>query len=233
MTNPQLEDGYTRIANELLEAMARINLSGYQSRVLMAIWRQTYGWHKKEDYISVSQIARMTGIDKRNVSRTLKELIEKNMIRKNGRMTAFNKNYNEWRGLRRKGIDLDTPSSSYINGKATPLNENHNESEVLDGKDINLDTPKDGGVDLDTGGISLDDKRVSELTDTKDIKDILEKKAERNLKVAALFSFKEEEKIKTLADKYELTPDEISSFKAYMDKIRREEGFSFDVARSS
>ena len=46
--SPQLEDGYTRIANELIEALMRTNLSAYQSRVLWAIWRKTYGFNKRK-----------------------------------------------------------------------------------------------------------------------------------------------------------------------------------------
>lgn len=127
MANPQLEDGFTPIANEILEAMARINLSSYQLNIVMVVWRKTYGWGKKVDWISINQIARMTGIHKRNVNQNVKKLVEKNMIRKNGRQMAFNKNHSEWKGLRRKGIDLDTLKKEGID---------------LDTKGIDLDTQK-------------------------------------------------------------------------------------------
>ena len=47
MANPQLEDGYTKIANEILEALAGINLSPYEGRALFFLIRKTYGWKKK------------------------------------------------------------------------------------------------------------------------------------------------------------------------------------------
>jgi hypothetical protein len=42
MANPQPEDGYTILANEILEAMARTKLSPTQYRLLFVVWRYTY-----------------------------------------------------------------------------------------------------------------------------------------------------------------------------------------------
>jgi len=57
-------------------------------------------------------------------------------------------------------------------------------------------------------------------------------KKERNLKVAAPFSSREEEKIKTLCQKYKLTSNEISHFKTALAKVQREEALPFDIAYS-
>lgn len=51
MANPQLEDGYTSIANEILERLALIKISATDWRVLVTIIRRTYGFHKKVDWI--------------------------------------------------------------------------------------------------------------------------------------------------------------------------------------
>lgn len=102
MANPQVENGYTRIANEIMEALMRTNLSAYQSRILWAIWRKTYGWNKTTDWISNSQLVEMTGIRKQHVSRTVKELIDRNIVTKSGYKKAFNKNYTQWRELPRQ-----------------------------------------------------------------------------------------------------------------------------------
>ena len=97
MANPQLENGHTRIANEILEALVRINLSPYESRVLWFIIRKTYGWHKKLDRISISQIANGTGILRQNVFRALKSLHLKNMIfRPSNKHVGFQKDYTMW-----------------------------------------------------------------------------------------------------------------------------------------
>jgi len=53
--SPQIENGYTRIANELLEAMARINLTPTEWKILMVIIRNTYGYHKKEERIKLAK----------------------------------------------------------------------------------------------------------------------------------------------------------------------------------
>lgn len=47
MANPQIENGYTRIANELLEALLLANLSKRQLLVALAVIRQTYGFNRK------------------------------------------------------------------------------------------------------------------------------------------------------------------------------------------
>jgi len=96
MADPQIEDGYTKIANELLEQISRVNLSSYELRVLMAIIRKTYGFNKKEDYISLSQLAEITGIRDNNICRTLKKLKAKNMVVSNGHVQGIQKDYDKW-----------------------------------------------------------------------------------------------------------------------------------------
>ena len=99
MANPQKENGHVDIANEIVEALAKIHLSSYESQVLWVIFRKTYGWHKKEDRINNTQIAEMTGIVESHVSRTIKILIKKNLIIKNGKILSFQKDYDKWKKL--------------------------------------------------------------------------------------------------------------------------------------
>jgi len=80
MSNPQIENGYTRIANELLEAIIKHPFSRREYAVLMCIIRCTYGFNKKEDAISGWQISEMTGIDRSHVSKTINELTKNNII---------------------------------------------------------------------------------------------------------------------------------------------------------
>ena len=97
MAHPQLEDGYTEIANEILEALYRINLSPYESRVLWFIIRKTYGWHKKSDRIPLSQIAEGTEILIPHVSRALRSLISRQIITRIGNnRIGFQKDYAQW-----------------------------------------------------------------------------------------------------------------------------------------
>lgn len=80
MANPQLEDGYTRIANELLEAICKFPFNGSQFRILLFLIRKTYGWHKTTDKIAYSQWVKGTGLNIRTIRRELKNLKEMNVF---------------------------------------------------------------------------------------------------------------------------------------------------------
>ena len=94
--SPQKENGYTPIANELFEAFYRCKLLEYERCVVMCIWRKTYGWQKKEDWVSNSQIEEETGIALPNITRTIKSLTTKKILVRNGKKVGVNKRYNEW-----------------------------------------------------------------------------------------------------------------------------------------
>lgn len=79
-TSPQKENGYTAIANELMDALAKYSLPGAQMQCLLLILRKTYGFNKKTDAISLSQFQKGTGISKRNVIRALDQLKKRNII---------------------------------------------------------------------------------------------------------------------------------------------------------
>lgn len=100
MANPQIENGHIDIANEIAEQLARIQLSGYESRILWVLWRKTYGWHKKSDHISTTQFVKATNIARRHVHATLKKLVRRNLITENSNdfitKWSFQKNYNKW-----------------------------------------------------------------------------------------------------------------------------------------
>jgi len=67
----------------------REDLDVYERVILIHIIRKTIGWGKSEDGISLSQFKKALGISKSTVIRTLKKLIEKNIIVKK---TSFSKN---------------------------------------------------------------------------------------------------------------------------------------------
>ena len=104
--NPQIEDGYIKIANELAEALSEIRISGEEWQVLWVILRKTYGWHKKEDWIPLNQFMEMTGINKPCIIRAIKKLEKKKIVIKKdndkGKTYEFNKHYKEWQPLSKK-----------------------------------------------------------------------------------------------------------------------------------
>jgi phage replication O-like protein O len=80
MAAPQIENGYTRIANELLEAVCRLNISGSEMRILLYIIRRTYGFNRIYAEMPLTEIAEAVGMKTTHVSRALKKLREINLI---------------------------------------------------------------------------------------------------------------------------------------------------------
>jgi phage replication O-like protein O len=117
MAKPQLEDGYTSIANELLEQIVRLHLSPNLWQVLFFIIRKTYGYHKKEDYITNSQIVEGTGIHKSHVSRSIKLLIKKKIITRSGKFIGIQKDWEQWEKLPVLATKVTSIGNKYIEKK--------------------------------------------------------------------------------------------------------------------
>src|SRR3990167_10613075 len=99
MPHPQIEDGHLDIANEIVEKLMKTQLSGYEWRYLWALWRKTWCWKKKEDWISNSQFTKMTGLYKSHITRTEKRLIERKIVTKIGNKVGFQTNLTQWEEL--------------------------------------------------------------------------------------------------------------------------------------
>jgi len=102
MANPQKENGYTTIANEIMDALIHYRLPGEQRQILDAIFRKTYGFRKRQDAIALSQFVKMTGLKKPNIIRAIQGLLSKKIIvviKKDNapaHVYEFNKNYEQW-----------------------------------------------------------------------------------------------------------------------------------------
>lgn len=97
--SPQKENGYTGLANELYDEILKAPLSARQMRVFLAIIRKTYGYHKTADRISISQIAKATGIKPAHVSEARQQLLSMNMLVQAGSSHSEigpNKHYDMW-----------------------------------------------------------------------------------------------------------------------------------------
>lgn len=100
--NPSLKNGYLSIANELVDFLAKTNIPGNEMRILWIVIRQTWGWSlggRKKDWddISYSQFEKKTGMNRRNVGRSIKSLVAKRLLLKNGENSyKINQNYEEW-----------------------------------------------------------------------------------------------------------------------------------------
>lgn len=106
MASPQTENGFTRISNEIMDALSGIRISGEEMQVLWVILRKTYGWQKKADAISLSQFSLATKLRKPDIIRAITRLISKNLISKKANAVAnifsFNKDFNTWKPLAKK-----------------------------------------------------------------------------------------------------------------------------------
>ena len=100
MARPQLENGFTRVSNELFETILRAKFTGGQFGVVGVIIRKTYGFHKKKDRISLSQFTKMTNISRRHICDVIKSLEARHVIvvDRRGSISVFqlNKDYDEW-----------------------------------------------------------------------------------------------------------------------------------------
>jgi phage replication O-like protein O len=97
VANPQTENGYTMIANELLEALMQVQLAPNDWQVLLCIIRKTYGFKKKVDRIANFQIMQYTSLRKDVVSRCLSRLVVKSIITRDHKLVGVNKNYETWK----------------------------------------------------------------------------------------------------------------------------------------
>ena len=115
--NPQREDGHVDVANELVEALAKTQLSGYESRVLWALFRETWGhvlrdkhgkfikdektgWllKRKTAVITSRRWCKLTNLTKSHVSDTLRRLRLRRIVSEIGNRNewGFQKLYNQW-----------------------------------------------------------------------------------------------------------------------------------------
>ncbi|MEQ5075994.1 replication protein [Providencia alcalifaciens] len=92
-----LDNGYTRIANELLEAVMLANLNQHQLLVFFAIARKTYGYNKKSDWVGNEQLSKLTGMLPHKCSAAKSELVSRGILLAEKRHVSINKNIHEWK----------------------------------------------------------------------------------------------------------------------------------------
>lgn len=117
MADVQLENGYTRIANDIFDEIVKQKLNGTQFRIVMVLWRNTYGFQRKHHALSLTFISEATDIDKSRIKKDLKKLIDQNIITviqeanfNQSRVIAFNKNYHEWGQEESQGAKTTPPT---------------------------------------------------------------------------------------------------------------------------
>ncbi|WP_272674566.1 MULTISPECIES: replication protein [unclassified Providencia] len=106
-TVADLDNGYTRIANELLDAIMLAGLTKHQLLIVMAVWRKTYGFNKKMDWVSNPQLEKMTRLDSTKCSTAKNQLIRMKVFIQEGRKVGMNKDISDW------NTDIDQKSKTF------------------------------------------------------------------------------------------------------------------------
>ena len=103
MASPQKENGYTSIANELLEQLYRRRFSASQLKILLLVIRFTYGFNRKTATLSNTFIAAGTGMHEITVSKEVGTLLRDNVLKlykkpsfHSSRIIGINKDYESW-----------------------------------------------------------------------------------------------------------------------------------------
>ncbi|WP_342221940.1 replication protein [Candidatus Fukatsuia endosymbiont of Tuberolachnus salignus] len=91
-----IDEGYTRLANELYDELIGVNLTKIQARVAHAVCRKTYGFNKKRDRISDNQLAELTKLPRQKVNKAKNELVSMKVLIKSHNQIGINKNLSEW-----------------------------------------------------------------------------------------------------------------------------------------
>lgn len=130
MASPQKEHGYTAIANEIIEALARTRITSEARRVFDTIIRRTYGWNKKHADITYRQFEAATGLRQAHVYRALRSLLQHRLIEKCSSGYCVQKDYEKWipfsKGYSKRGASSTFGAESYSEQGVSPTpNEEH------------------------------------------------------------------------------------------------------------
>lgn len=155
-TVADLDNGYTRIANEILDAVMIAGLTKHQLLIIMAVWRKTYGYNKKTDWIGNEQMELMIGIDKTKCSTAKNQLVRMKILIQEGRKVGINKNISEWNtDIDRNGKTFtETVKVSFAKTvkSALPKRSNTKDNNTKDKKDKIPLTPEGENIALEILG---------------------------------------------------------------------------------
>ena len=142
MANPQKENGFTAISNELVEAFQRLHLSGNQWRLLWVILRLTYGWNKKTDYISLTTFEKCTGLNRWNLKQNLDDLFHREIIIRDNSgyiiKYGLQKDYTKWKTSIKNNTSIknDTTTGIKNNTKTSIKNDTHKRQKTIKNTDM-------------------------------------------------------------------------------------------------
>lgn len=79
----------TQIPNYLIHLFCKGKMGHVEGKIILAICRQTIGWHKETDWITFGRFKQLTNLSDSLLSRGIKSLIEKGLITREGETGAM------------------------------------------------------------------------------------------------------------------------------------------------
>jgi len=163
MASPQKENGFTPIANELLDALARTRIPGEARQLLDVIIRQTYGWQRKAVQISYRRFSDFTGLRNGHIYRSIRSLLEHQIVEVSGEGYSVQKNYDLWlpyskRGYSESGV-LQKGIKTYSKSGVGPTPKEEYGIGDIGSEVAGLDAPKERFKEMKE--ISLSTQRLS------------------------------------------------------------------------
>lgn len=109
MANPQVEDGFIRIANELWDEILRRDFTKRQQNLILFIWRLSYGTGQKDCIIPNFNLFEIAGIYKTDIKKELNYLRDCSVLNWDEESMTFsvNKHHKEWQISPKKNWDND------------------------------------------------------------------------------------------------------------------------------
>jgi len=128
VANPQTENGYTRIANELYDHIGAAKFTATQLKVILCIMRYTYGFNRKSHRMTASFVAKWAGCSLSMVKKELIYLTSANVIsiisrgNREGNILAMNKDFESWKvecAMSEKDLTSTAQGTGTIEGTGT------------------------------------------------------------------------------------------------------------------
>lgn len=160
MASPQTKNGFTKISNELLEALYSIRIPGESMQVFLFILRQTYGYNRTKTTMPLRRFSEaLPEMKKPSISRAIRKLTSINLIIVSNNANdlnpsyCINKNYATWRPLAKKLTPL-AKKLTIVSKKANAISNNANATPLEPAPQAGCSDPKESIKD------NIKDKRV-------------------------------------------------------------------------
>lgn len=167
---------YTQCPNLLIDEHLP-DMGHAECKVVLAITRQTFGWHKRKDRLSISQLMELTGLSNRAVIDGVRAAMERGVLDRE----REGQGYIYWLVVGRE--DTSQAGSEGV-------------SEVHRGRE---DTSQEGVSEVHRGCEDTSQEAVSELHIQKKEKETLQKKEKENSRAQK----KEEDPVRMIVDLFE------------------------------